>query len=205
MGIGPCQTSPAHGRVCGAHAQRVIQFDTVRVGNTTVEAVVGDLTAMDTEAIVNAANSQLWMGGGVAGAIKRAAGEEVEREAIAQGPTRPGESVATGAGRLAPPIKWVIHAATMGPDLQTSEQLVRSATASALAKAQEIGARSVALPALGTGVGGFAMDRAAEVMVGEAVRVARAGSAIERIVFVLRNDDARQMFADTLARAERGV
>jgi O-acetyl-ADP-ribose deacetylase (regulator of RNase III) len=167
--------------------------------------VVGDLTAMETDAIVNAANSQLWMGGGVAGAIKRAAGDDVESEAMAQGPIRPGEAVATSAGRLAPPTRWVIHAATMGPDLVTSESLVRAATASALAKAAEVGARSIALPALGTGVGGFAMDRAAEVMIGEAIHAAQAVSALESIVFVLRNAEARQAFTDVLARAVGGT
>ena len=80
---------------------------------------------------------------------------------MAQGPIRPGEAVATSAGRLRAPIRRVIHAATMGPDLVTSDQLVRAATASALVKAEEISARSIALPALGTGVGGLAMNRAA--------------------------------------------
>ena len=167
-----------------------------------IEAIVGDITTADVEAIVNAANSQLWMGGGVAGAIKRAAGSIVEQEALAQGPIQPGEAVATSAGALPPPIRWVIHAATMGPDLQTSEELVRMATASALAKAAEIGARSIALPAMGTGVGGFPMDRAAAVMVEEAKRAAQSGGSLERIVFVLRDESAQQLFARQLA--ERG-
>jgi O-acetyl-ADP-ribose deacetylase (regulator of RNase III) len=156
-----------------------------------IEAVVGDITKADTEAIVNAANSQLWMGGGVAGAIKRAAGESVEQEAMAQGPIQPGEAVVTSAGNLSPPIRWVVHAATMGPDLQTSEELVRLATASALAAAATAGARSIAMPALGTGVGGLPMERAARVMVEEA---AAAGGRQERIVFVLRDETARASF-----------
>ena len=138
------------------------------MAETTIEAIVGDITRVDCEAIVNAANSELWMGGGVAGAIKRAAGPVVEQEAMAEGPIRPGEALVTTAGELPAPIRWVIHAATMGLDLQTSEELVRQATASALAKAAEIGAKSVALPAMGTGVGGFPMHRAAEVMLEEA-------------------------------------
>ena len=167
----------------------------------TIELMVGDITRMDVEAIVNAANSELWMGGGVAGAIKRAAGSIVEQEAMTQGPIQPGQAVATSAGALSPPTRWVIHAATMGPDLQTSEELVRSATASALAKALEIGARSIAIPAMGTGVGGFPMDRAAAVMVEEARLVAALGGSLERIVFVLRDESARQLFAR--AAAER--
>lgn len=77
-----------------------------------IELVRGDITWVDTEAIVNAANNQLWMGAGVAGAIKRAGGEEIEREAVAQGPIEVGESVVTAAGRL--PHRYVIHAAAMG-------------------------------------------------------------------------------------------
>lgn len=163
----------------------------------TIEAIVGDITQVEAEAIVNAANSELWMGGGVAGAIKRAGGSEIEVEAMAQGPIRPGEAVVTSAGRLPPPIRWVIHAATMGPDLQTSEALVRAATASALARAAEIGAKSVALPAMGTSVGGFPIERAAQVMVEEAMRL-RGGGSLQRIVFVLRDEIARRLFADTI-------
>lgn len=162
---------------------------------TTIEAIVGDITRVDCEAIVNAANSELWMGGGVAGAIKRAAGEIVEDEAIAEGPIHPGQAVAASAGALPPPIRWVIHAATMGPDLVTSEDLVRRATASALGKAADIGAKSIAFPAMGTGVGRFPIDRAASVMVEEAQKAARAGGSVERIVFVLREESARDLFA----------
>jgi O-acetyl-ADP-ribose deacetylase (regulator of RNase III) len=126
----------------------------------------------------------------------------VEQEAMAQGPIQPGEAVATSAGALPAPIRWVIHAATMGPDLQSSEDLVRKATASALAKAVEIGATSIALPAMGTGVGGFPMDRAAVVMVEEAKRAAQQDGSLERIVFVLRDETARQLFYRQIA--ERG-
>lgn len=163
-----------------------------------IAVTVGDLTKAQAEAIVNAANSELWMGGGVAGAIRAAAGAEVEREAVAQGPIRPGEAVVTSAGRLEAPIKWVIHAATMGPDLRTSEAYIRAATRSALAKAVEVGASSVALPAMGTGVGGFPMERAAQVMVEEAVKAGAEGSAPSRVLFVVRNDDARNAFESAL-------
>lgn len=174
------------------------QPTTVRVGQTSIEVAVGDLTQADTDTIVNAANSQLWMGGGVAGAIKRAAGEEVEREAVAQGPIRPGEAVATSAGNLQPPIRHVIHAATMGPDLLTSEAYIRAATASALARAVDVGAGSIALPALGTGVGGFSMGEAARVMVEETKSAARAGRAPARVVFVLRNEESADAFVGAL-------
>ena len=170
----------------------------MKIGNTTIAVVVGDLLEAPVEAIVNAANSQLWMGGGVAGAIKRAAGSEVESEAMAQGPIRPGESVVTSAGRLPPPIRWVVHAATMGPDLASSEDYIRRATASALAVAARAGAGSIAFPALGTGVGGFPLERAAHVMVEEAVRFASAGSTLERILFVVRGESARVAFESVI-------
>ena len=164
-----------------------------------IEVVIGDITGLEVEAIVNAANAQLWMGGGVAGAIKRAAGEVVEHEAMAQGPIQPGESVVSSAGNLPAPIRWVIHAATMGPDLRTSEAFIRAATRSALEAATRIGARSVAFPALGTGVGGFSMRRSAEIMVGEARRAAQTGSPIERVVFVIRDPSARHEFEQALS------
>ncbi len=166
-----------------------------------MQVVVGDLLGSGTEAIVNAANSQLWMGGGVAGAIKRVAGDEVEREAMAQGPIKPGESVVTSAGRLPSPIRWIVHAATMGPELVTNEDYIRRATASALEKAREVGAESVALPALGTGVGGFSMEQAAQVMVGQARESMADGRAPARVVFVVRSDDAAEAFRQALRGA----
>lgn len=159
---------------------------------------MGDLLTADVEAIVNAANSQLWMGGGVAGAIKAAGGVEIEREAMAQGPIQPGEAVVTTAGRLPPPIIHVIHAATMGPDLQTGADYIRAATTGALAKAHEIGAGSVALPALGTGVGGFPVDQAAQLMVDATTAAAHTGRAPRRVVFVVRNEEAAAAFERTL-------
>jgi O-acetyl-ADP-ribose deacetylase len=162
---------------------------------STIEVVVGNITAVEADAIVNAANSQLWMGGGVAGAIKRAAGAQVEAEAMAQGPIRPGQAVVTSAGRLPAPIRWVIHAATMGADLRTSEEYIRAATRSVLVEAARIGARSIALPALGTGVGGFSVRRTAEIMVAEAQRAEESVGPLERILFVVRDPAAREEFA----------
>lgn len=164
-----------------------------------IEVTVGDLVDARTDAIVNAANTELWMGGGVAGAIKSAAGNEVESEAMEQGPIEPGESVITSAGQLPPPTRWIVHAATMGPDLMTSEDYIRRATASALAAAARAGATSIAFPALGTGVGGFPIARAAEVMVSEAVDF-EPGSSLERVVFVVRGFDALRIFADAISR-----
>lgn len=127
-----------------------------------VKIYSGDITEAITDAIVNAANSHLWMGSGVAGAIKRKGGQIVEDEAVAQGPIEPGEAVATTAGDL--PHTYVIHAAGMGQDLKTSESLVYEATISSLELAEELGLNSIAFPAIGTGVGGLSIADCARAM-----------------------------------------
>src|SRR5258708_10949274 len=117
-----------------------------------ITLVEGDITRIEADAIVNAANNALWMGAGVAGAIKRAGGEEIEREALLKGPIEIGDAVATGAGRL--DARWVIHGAVMGQDLRTDADTIATTTRRCLEVADELGARSLALPAFGTGVGG---------------------------------------------------
>jgi O-acetyl-ADP-ribose deacetylase (regulator of RNase III) len=138
------------------------------------------------------------MGSGVAGAIKRAGGEEIEREAVPQGPIEVGEAVATGAGRL--PARWVIHGAVMGQDLRTNAELVRRTTESCLRVADELGAESLALPAFGTGVGGFPLDECARIMV-DAVRAYKP-SSLKRVVFAVFGADAAAAFDWTLAAPE---
>jgi O-acetyl-ADP-ribose deacetylase len=161
-----------------------------------VEVVDGDITALEVDAIANAANNHLWMGSGVAGAIKRAGGEEIEREAVAQGPIDVGEAVATGAGRL--PARWVIHGAVMGQDLRTNGDLVRRTTESCLRVADELGAESLALPAFGTGVGGFPLDECARIMV-EVVR-GHEPSSLKQVVFAVFGAEAAAAFERTLAQ-----
>jgi O-acetyl-ADP-ribose deacetylase (regulator of RNase III) len=159
-----------------------------------LEVVEGDIAKLELDAVANAANDRLWMGAGVAGALKRAGGEEIEREAVAKGPVSLGSAVATGAGRLA--AKHVLHGAVMGQDLQTNGDLVRCTTRSCLELADELGARSLALPAFGTGVGGFPLPECAEIM----VDVARSyePDSLERVVFAVHGDEARQAFEDAL-------
>lgn len=128
-----------------------------------IEVIKGDITTAKTEAIVNAANNQFWMGSGVAGAIKAAGGEIVEREAVKKGPVMPGEAVYSTAGKL--PYKVVIHAAVMGQDLRTSDRLIRQATISSLNIAEKLKIASLAFPAFGTGVGGFPMKACANIMI----------------------------------------
>lgn len=156
--------------------------------------VEGDITALEVDAIANAANNALWMGSGVAGAIKRAGGEEIEREAVAKGPIEVGDAVATGAGRLA--AKWVIHGAVMGQDLRTRADLVRRTTESCLRVADELGAESLALPAFGTGVGGFPLEECAEIMVGAAR--AHEPASLERVVFAVFGEEAARAFRAAL-------
>jgi O-acetyl-ADP-ribose deacetylase (regulator of RNase III) len=161
-----------------------------------LEVVEGDIAALEVDAVANAANDHLWMGAGVAGALKRAGGAEIEREAIAQGPIPVGDAVATGAGRL--PAKWVIHGAVMGQDLRTNAELVQRTTRSVLRVADDLGAESVALPAFGTGVGGFPLDECARLM----VRAAREHEprTLQRVVFAVFGDEARRVFEGALAR-----
>jgi O-acetyl-ADP-ribose deacetylase len=155
----------------------------------------GDITTLEVDALANAANSELWMGSGVAGAIKRAGGDEIEREAVAQGPIAPGQAVATSAGRLQ--ARWVIHGAAMGPDLVTTAELIRGATRRCLEVADELGARSLALPAFGTGVGGFPVDEAARIMAD--VVTAFEPESLEEVVFAVYGGTAREAFERALA------
>jgi O-acetyl-ADP-ribose deacetylase (regulator of RNase III) len=159
-----------------------------------LEVEAGDIAELDVEAIANAANDHLWMGSGVAGALKRAGGEEIEREAVAKGPIPLGSAVATGAGRLR--AEHVLHGAVMGQDLRTNADLVRRTTRSCLELADELGARSLALPAFGTGVGGFPLGECARIMVDEAR--AHKPQTLERVVFAVFGDEARLAFEDAL-------
>jgi O-acetyl-ADP-ribose deacetylase len=160
------------------------------LGDLELSVVDGDITTLEVDVIANAANDRLWMGAGVAGAIKRAGGEEIEREAVAKGPIAVGEAVATGAGRLA--ARWVVHGAVMGQDLRTNADVVRQTTASCLRVADELAAESIALPAFGTGVGGFPLDECARIMV-SAVRTHEPDS-LKRVVFAVFGADAKAAF-----------
>ncbi len=165
----------------------------LKIGACTLHIVEGNICDRQVDAVVNAANNQLWMGGGVAGAIKRRGGAEIEREAVAKGPIAIGESVVTGAGALA--ARHVIHAAVMGRDLTTNADYIRRATLSALARAKELNLGSIALPALGTGVGGFPLADCAGVMRDALAEHANAGTTLKTVEFVLFGRDARDAFA----------
>jgi len=165
--------------------------------SVSIEVLEADITTLEVDAIANAANTELRHGGGVAGAISRAAGPEVQRESSRKAPITLGEAVETTAGDL--PARWVIHAATMEPGGPTSAEVIRQATASTLRKADELGARSLALVAFGTGVGGFPLDEAARIEAEEVRRHLDGGSGLQRIVFTVRGAEAVRVFEAALA------
>jgi O-acetyl-ADP-ribose deacetylase (regulator of RNase III) len=158
-----------------------------------LEVLQADVTTLEVDAIANAANTRLLHGGGVAGAISRAGGPAIQRECDTKAPIELGEAVETTAGDM--PARWVIHAATMEMDLRTSAAIIDRATHSTLAKCEELGARSLALVAFGTGVGGFPVDEAARIMVGAA---SRHEGSLERIVFAVHGDAAERAFRAAL-------
>jgi O-acetyl-ADP-ribose deacetylase len=157
-----------------------------------IEVQQADVTTLEVDAIANAANTMLLHGGGVAGAIARAAGPELERESRERAPIELGAAVATTAGAM--PSRWVIHAATMvNPGGRSSGDVIEKATHSTLDVAEELGARSLALVAFGTGVGGFPLDECARIMVGAAR--AHEARSLERVVFAVHGDEAEIAFA----------
>ena len=168
----------------------------LKMGKKIIKITQGDITESSADAIVNAANNHLWMGSGVAGAIKRKGGQQVEDEAVAKGPIRVGEAVETTAGNL--PNKYVIHAAVMGQDLITDESKIKMATLNSLNKADELNLRSIALPALGTGVGGFSVEQAAEIMIDGAKDFLKTSKTLTEIEFVLFDKDSFNIFSNAL-------
>jgi O-acetyl-ADP-ribose deacetylase len=155
-----------------------------------LEVLAADVTKLEVDAITNAANTELRHGGGVAAAICRAGGPAVQRESDEKAPIGLGEAVETTAGEM--PARYVIHAATMELGGPTSAEIIAQATRSTLRVGDELGCRSLALVAFGTGVGGFPLDEAARLMV-DAVRQHQPRS-LERVVFAVHGDAAEEAF-----------
>jgi O-acetyl-ADP-ribose deacetylase (regulator of RNase III) len=162
-----------------------------------IEVLQTDITELEVDAIANAANTMLKHGGGVAGAISGAGGPAVQRESDERAPIGLGEAVATDAGDM--PSKWVIHAATMELGGPTSSDVIRRATASTLRVADELGAKSLALVAFGTGVGGFPLDEAAMIEVEEVNRHIAEGTGLELIVFTVMGERAQLAFQEAVS------
>ena len=161
-----------------------------------IEVIRGDITEQEVDAVVNAANDHLWMGAGVAGAIKRKGGIEIEKEAMSQGPIPVGQAVVTAAGKLS--ARYVIHAAVMGQDLVTSEEYIRSATLNSLRRAEELKLKSVAFPAFGTGVGGFPIDECARIMLDAAKDFSAKAEYPEEVRFVLFDKQSYEIWSAQL-------
>ena len=161
-----------------------------------IEVYKGDITQLELDALVNAANNRLWMGGGVAGALKRAGGKEIEDEAVKKGPIPIGEAIVTAAGKLK--AKYIIHAAVMGQDLKTDAEKIRQATKNSLLRADELGIKSIVFPALGTGVGGFPLDECARIMIGQVRQHSARETELRRVVFALYDEPAYQAFEQEL-------
>jgi O-acetyl-ADP-ribose deacetylase (regulator of RNase III) len=153
------------------------------MGKVKVRLIQGDITEQGTVAIVNAANNHLWMGAGVAGAIKRKGGAEIEKEAMSKGPVCVGQAVVTKAGKLK--AKYVIHAAVMGQDLITNEDYIRDTMLNSLKRGEDLKIKSIAFPAFGTGVGGFPVDRCARIMMDVVKGFSDQLQFIEEVRFVL--------------------
>jgi O-acetyl-ADP-ribose deacetylase (regulator of RNase III) len=152
----------------------------------------GDISLEQVDAIVNAANSRLVLGSGVAGAIRERGGPEIQAECDAIGPIEVGDAVATGAGALA--ARHVIHAASMLPGGGSSEASVRSSVRRSLEIAAGLGCRTIAIPAVGAGVGGLSLQRCAEILVDEARAHLAGETPIEEVRFVLFGEPAYRVF-----------
>jgi O-acetyl-ADP-ribose deacetylase (regulator of RNase III) len=168
----------------------------IHVGKGLISVVQGDIADQETDAIVNAANDHLWMGSGVAGAIKHKGGAAIEREAMAKGPIPVGTAVITSAGSLK--TKRVIHAAVMGQDLHTNADFIEKATRGSLWLAEHEGLGSISLPALGTGVGGFSLFHCASLMVGVAIEFMISAAVLREVRFVLYDKEAKEAFENEL-------
>lgn len=162
----------------------------------------GDLTEMDVDAIVNAANNDLQLGGGVAGAIRRKGGEEIQRECDAIGSIPIGGAAITTGGKLR--ARFVIHAASMQIGGATTARALRSSTAHALRIAAERGLRSIAFPAVGTGIAGFPIPECARIMLREAVEHLKKSTSLEKIYFALFDAQALSEFEKALAEMAGG-
>lgn len=168
----------------------------VPVAGGSLEVLKGDITEQNADAVVNAANNHFWMGAGVAGAIKKRGGQQIETEAVAQGPVEVGGAVITSAGNLK--AKHVIHAAGMGQDLQTDENKVKAATRSSLELAENRGLSSIAFPAIGTGVGGLEIHLCAKIMINEALDFLLKSKKLKDVRFVLFDNGSLTAFEESL-------
>lgn len=166
-----------------------------KLQNIVIELVHGDITSVPADVIVNAANNELWMGSGVAGAIKLKGGREIEQEAMGKAPADLGEAVETKAGKLA--CRHVIHAVVMGQDLKTSGAVIEEAVSNSLKLAEKLKCVSIVFPALGTGVGGFSIEKCAAIMINEVKAFDLAQPKhLKKVIFALFSKRAFEIFEE---------
>ncbi len=172
----------------------------LKIGNSVIELVKGDITELEVDAIVNAANSRLKMGGGVAGAILRKGGWSIQEECDRIGYCPVGGAVITGAGKLK--AKYVIHA--VGPRMGEGDEdrKLRDATRNSFKLAEDHNVESIAFPAISTGIFGFPKDRCAAIMLRTAADYLKKGSKIKRVIFCLYDEETYRVFAEELKRIE---
>ena len=171
----------------------------MKIKDTQIRVVMGDITDFNADAIVNAANNKGLMGGGVAGAIKKKGGKVIEEEAVKKCPINTGEAIFTSAGSLK--AKYVIHASTMGMDFKTDEVKIRNSCRNSLKVADELKVESIVFPALGCGTGGFPLLASAKIMAQETWRYLREeGSGIKEINFCLFSKEAYEVFEKGVLR-----
>ena len=174
----------------------------ISCGNREIVIAKGDITAIECDAVVNPANSLMFMGGGVAGALRRAAGKEVEEEARRHAPVPVGEAITTGAGKLEPRIKIIIHAPTMErPAMRTTTGKVRRAATAALALAAEKNIECLAFPAMGAGVGGLNAKDSLAAMLEALDEHWKSATMPKRVIFVAYSDRDLRQFLDVIERA----
>jgi O-acetyl-ADP-ribose deacetylase (regulator of RNase III) len=173
----------------------------IKINQTILELVEGDITELEADAIVNAANSHLKMGGGVAGAIRRKGGSSIQEECNRIGHCPVGSAVITKGGNLK--AKWVIHA--VGPVWGEGKEdaKLKNAVSSILKLAKEHKIKSVALPAISAGIFGFPMKRCAKIMLSTAIDWLKGNAYLGKVVLCLYGDEAFNIFRDELNRLKR--
>lgn len=168
----------------------------VDIGNRVLELIEGDITKMGTDAIVNAANAQLVLGGGVAGAIRKKGGPTIQQECNKKGGTFVGGAVITTGGNLK--AKHVIHA--VGPRMGegNEDEKLKNATLNSLKVADENNLKSISFPAISTGIFGFPIQRCAEIMLKTTIDYLKGQTSMEKVVFCLFGQDSYQVFENQL-------
>jgi O-acetyl-ADP-ribose deacetylase len=176
--------------------EKILKANSLEFAGKIICCKQGDIADSQAMAIVNAANNHLWMGAGVAGAIKAKGGKAIEDEAVKKGPIQVGQAIATGGGKLK--AKYVIHAAVMGQDLRTNSDYIGKATANSLQQAEKLRLATIEFPALGTGVGGFPITDCARVMMSETLLFLKSSTHVKMVVFTLLSEEHYQAFLTAL-------